>query len=70
VSPNPGSGLIRVSGNLSDGEKLIVSDVFGRSIGEYRLSAGSDSLDLASLSSGIYLFRFERNGEIFRWVKN
>ena len=70
LSPNPGSGLIRISGNLPDGEKLIVSDVFGRSIGEYRLSAGGDSLELGSLSSGIYLFRFERSGEIFRWVKN
>jgi hypothetical protein len=70
VSPNPGSGLIRIAGNLSDGEKLIVSDVFSRSIGEYRLSAGVDSLDLGALSPGIYLLRFERSGEILRWVKD
>jgi hypothetical protein len=70
VSPNPGTGLVRVSGNVSDGEKLSVSDIFGRRIGEYRLSAGDVSVDLSALSSGIYLLRFERSGEILRWVKD
>jgi hypothetical protein len=70
VSPNPGTGLIRISGNLSDGEKLFISDVYGRSIGEYRLSAGNVSVDLSAVSSGIYLLRFARSGEILRWVKD
>jgi len=69
VSPNPGYGFVRISGNYSEGEILSISDIFGRIIGEYRLSAGGSPVDLSAVSSGIYLFRFQKSGEILRWVK-
>lgn len=63
--PNPASEMIHIKllekGNCS----LTITDVCGRTISNTNFNAGSTTLDIAKLTSGLYFYSFSNNNKIF-----
>lgn len=59
VYPNPARGSVSVDlwGEREDNIKVEIIDIAGKRLAEYNLHPGSNSIDIASYSSGIYIIR-------------
>ena len=56
VSPNPASDHIIVMENLHSSATLAIYDITGRKISEQKLDNGSNTIDVKSLTNGIYIY--------------
>lgn len=69
IYPNPTSGIITIelpSDVLTPG-KLEIVDISGRTTDELAIVQKTQSLDLANLLTGLYMYKFtSANGEVFR----
>ncbi|MDX2361522.1 MAG: T9SS type A sorting domain-containing protein [Crocinitomicaceae bacterium] len=61
VYPNPSTGLVKVSGTLSDEATVTVLDQSGRVLISSDISNG-DQLDLSTFENGMYIVRINDNG--------
>lgn len=67
IQPNPskGSVLISLSGPLtSDARHLSIQDLTGRIVANYQFSSATLTIDIGSLSSGVYLVNLLEYGKI------
>jgi hypothetical protein len=60
VYPNPVQDAVTVGG--AGGGDIVVMDVTGREIVRRKLSTNKEAVDVSGLSSGVYLYRIEREG--------
>ncbi|MDR3061036.1 MAG: T9SS type A sorting domain-containing protein, partial [Dysgonamonadaceae bacterium] len=67
VSPNPTSGIIRVS-NTQANQTVRITDVTGSLKGTYKTGEGATTIDLTGYAKGTYLLQY--NGKIFKVIKN
>jgi hypothetical protein len=58
ISPNPFSGKITISNNISDHHRAVISifDNRGNSAGYYAISSSEQEINLSGLKPGLYLF--------------
>ncbi|MEO0404924.1 MAG: T9SS type A sorting domain-containing protein, partial [Bacteroidota bacterium] len=68
IFPNPSNGILTVRG-LNDKVPFEIMDSFGRIVESGLLE---NRLNLTSLTAGVYIFRYELDGEteVLRWIKN
>jgi hypothetical protein len=62
VTPNPGTGLLRLSLNGASATAVEVFDATGKLVGTVTLDNGTGSLDTRGLAGGIYFARVVNNG--------
>jgi pectin methylesterase-like acyl-CoA thioesterase len=55
IFPNPAKDLVNIQRESSKSEKLIITDINGKKIFEKKLTATKESVDISSLSSGVYI---------------
>ncbi|MEQ9468614.1 MAG: FG-GAP-like repeat-containing protein [Ekhidna sp.] len=64
--PNPSHGQLHVDGLPSGKDwSVVLLDLSGRGVAQFRLSQGQNSLDLSALRSGIYWVEIRRGEELF-----
>lgn len=57
IFPNPAKGVVTISSNLEENTRLGVYDITGKLVLTNTISFGNNSINIASLSSGVYLMR-------------
>ncbi len=72
VTPNPANTLVSISSTLVDSYKLKVVDLTGKLIMEKELNGIQNTVDVSSLTSGMYFFTFtsEAKSETIKIIKN
>ena len=72
VSPNPANTLVSISSMLVDSYKLKVVDLTGKLIMEKELNGIQNTVDVSSLTSGMYFFTFtsDTKSETIKIIKN
>jgi ribosomal protein S11 len=66
VSPNPTSGIIRVS-NTQANQTVRITDVTGSLKGTYKTGEGTTTIDLTGYAKGTYLLQY--NGKTFKVIR-
>lgn len=64
IYPNPAAEFIHVTTSLSGVNKLIITDVMGRTQGEYILNGDNASLNIGHLPAGLYLYILTNKGKV------
>ena len=60
--PNPAGKLVAVAG-ISQYEHLIITDIYGKKLIERTIRQDVESIDISTLSGGIYLIQLKKDGE-------
>lgn len=70
IYPNPGKNTVSLS-NLAPGAgPLQISTLQGQQLFRIERPEEGAAIDVSSIPSGIYLFRFPQGGQTLRWVKS
>ncbi len=64
VFPNPAKGYIVFQGRRNIIGKILVTDLFGKTIFQFPINGQSITFNTSSLNPGIYLYKFEGNGTV------
>ena len=60
--PNPAGKLVAIAG-ISQYEHLIITDIYGKILIERTIRQEIESIDVSTLSGGIYLIQLKKNGD-------
>jgi DNA-binding beta-propeller fold protein YncE len=69
VFPNPASNAVVVSMPDNEPRQLIISDVAGRVVKQQEVNAVYQSINVADLAPGCYLFTITENGRVLKTIK-
>lgn len=64
--PNPASSFLNI--NIEENTNIQIVDVLGNTIASHELCNGSNSIDISSLTAGIYLIQTDK-GESIKFIK-
>jgi hypothetical protein len=65
--PNPAHHQLFIINPTNNTVELLISDIFGRILGNHQILPGKNNLDISFLDQGIYMFRLN-NSKVFRLV--
>jgi len=75
IYPNPTTGQLRVSGDISDGKGIQIYDIVGRNVGTWHAASLQSEnekseivLDISHLANGMYFLKVD--GKVFKIIKN
>ena len=65
IYPNPFSDVINITTNNESYNRLIITDITGKTIIEKTVISGSEHIDMSPYSSGVYLISIFKDNEVY-----
>lgn len=66
--PNPAKNTLNFKGDFTSETNISIFDVLGKQVMNAVIDA-STTLDISQLNSGLYILKFEKNAETFKFIK-